>query len=567
MRNSRLVRRLCRLEKTLYRVLCTDSLKARRIGFTGLCVVVVTAVVLLLITGVSVQCSAPCDYMLMLDAGHRILYGQAPHVDFVSFAGPTAFLPVVLGMLAGGENASSLAYGSALLLPLLTFLAWRIAVRRVPPAVAFGFAVMVGGLLIGTFSLGVGYGWYVPSYAMQYNRLGWALLCMLALAVLVQPRSEAAPRGDIGDGISVGVCAGLLVFLKLNYAGAAILFLGLGCILYRRRPRFLLASVVAFLGVIGLCAVFLHGGFSAYARDLWMPLQVNAGGVHSRTVFAALNNLWELWAICTVVLLWSRPAFLPGQARKAVIPLVLTLLCAGVGVVIVAGNFQWYSVPLFAVAGIALAENFRRGWSCKLATRVSSMSPRSYRLRVGFSSVAVIAACLALAIPDFGSVGHSFLWQVGYPSATMSDVTIHADSLEGISFRETTHRNGSADPLARQDPNTPHGNATLSNDGLRLLQGHVDSHARILAMAFSNPFPFALQLPSPKGSPICIDGTHMSKLYHASAEGVFADVTHVMFQKPFTGSAAWEDIYGNYVRTHFVQIDESPLWILYVPRL
>ncbi len=86
-------------------------------------------------------------------------------------------------------------------------------------------------------------------------------------------------------------------------------------------------------------------------------------------------------------------------------------------------------------------------------------------------------------------------------------------------------------------------------------------------MDFSNPFPFALGKPSPKGDALW---WHVGKTFdekrHLPAERVYGDTTLLLVPKwPLTPreSKLLQRIYGPYVDTHFARVAESQLWTLY----
>ena len=109
------------------------------------------------------------------------------------------------------------------------------------------------------------------------------------------------------------------------------------------------------------------------------------------------------------------------------------------------------------------------------------------------------------------------------------------------------------------------------NDGLQLLRGHIASRSKIFTVALTNPFAFALGLPSPRGTLAWWDlNFSFSGDYFPSAANTFQDVDLVMIPvlHPSDEGCCQPTVqqmllvYGPYLRDHFAQIDNSQYWIL-----
>ena len=339
-------------------------------------------------------------------------------------------------MLLAGPRAAALAYGPALLLPIITLWTWWFARQRLAAFPAMWLSLMVGGLLVATYPLGCA-GWRMTSYAMQYNRMGWSLLCMLALAMLVEPRRPLARCRWALEGASVAIIAGLLLFLKLNYACGMIAILGIGSVLYRRSVWFWLAGFVALLGILILYGVAMGGDFAAYFRDLWRLFQCTR---HSRNLFVrvagvAWGGLAELWVLGLILFLQLRPVFAGRRSAEVLRPWLkaaaVAAICVGIGIVVTGGNAQGYAIPYFVLAAIILAESFGRLFPPESpATGEDCDGPgESLRLRVCLGYLAAAVAGLGFIMPDFGSLGYSYLWKkMRAPQASAAE-RIHSPAL------------------------------------------------------------------------------------------------------------------------------------------
>ena len=111
------------LEDDLYRLFVADSKAHYRIAFVAVLIVVVAATTLMLAGGVAFQRPNCGDALLLLDTAWRYECGYKPHVEFFDSLGLTLLSPILLGMLIGGRNCNALAYGPAVLLPVLGLVA------------------------------------------------------------------------------------------------------------------------------------------------------------------------------------------------------------------------------------------------------------------------------------------------------------------------------------------------------------------------------------------------------------------------------------------------------------
>jgi hypothetical protein len=105
------------------------------------------------------------------------------------------------------------------------------------------------------------------------------------------------------------------------------------------------------------------------------------------------------------------------------------------------------------------------------------------------------------------------------------------------------------------------------NDGIALLRRHVNTQDRILALDFSNPFPFALNLPPARGgSTSWLLDASFNRSVHVADQDVFGDASFVMiprYERNASTVSALKEIYGAYLRRNFRLVDRSDDWELY----
>lgn len=97
------------------------------------------------------------------------------------------------------------------------------------------------------------------------------------------------------------------------------------------------------------------------------------------------------------------------------------------------------------------------------------------------------------------------------------------------------------------------------NDGLELLRKHISKNSKIVAIDFSNPFPFALELPPPDG------GASVNDNHHLEPEKMFKGANIVMIAKDSDNHKTVDRLrkyYDKYLEQNFTLIDSSKSWEL-----
>jgi hypothetical protein len=179
--------------------------------------------------------------------------------------GPCFFIILALGMIVVGPTAHALVAASASMCVLLTIWAWLIARHRLPPILALYFSMLVGLMVIGTYSLGCPS--HIVSYALLYNRFCQAMLGILMVESLTPPRTQS-PRVPFLGGLSSGALLVLLFFTKFSFLSAGgILLLASPLLVGLGKQR--LAGLIA--GVVLIAApmlIYLRGDIAAILADI-----------------------------------------------------------------------------------------------------------------------------------------------------------------------------------------------------------------------------------------------------------------------------------------------------------
>jgi len=576
----RLFRQLVCPEEWLTQLYEADSEQAYRIGFALLMVCLLTVCGMVWGTGCAHQMINPWDSVNLLDAGWRVYQGQVPHRDFFCHLGVVYVGLVAFGKKLGGPSASALAYAGLLPALPLGLCCWWLASRRFAAFPALVLSAMVGALPLGTSQLGMVHDYKLPSYAMQYNRLGWALMCVVLVQLLIPPRKELTTRRLLAEYLISGLVISTLVFTKVNYAIVAIGLLPLGMLF---RPQ--LKAWAALVGgvVLGtmLIATILPLDVSAMFAD-----QQNIAAVHrlekriSEIKEIVGDNLPLILALMGTALFMTQPILgrqeIPGRS-KAILGWIRFLFAAAtallVGIAICSTNCQRTAIPTFALSALFLLEGFHRSRTVALGPEPL---PADDRVRWLFGVWVFLLLSAPIAIYDAMSVSYCCLWRkikapsapaiVRVPTDTMSDMLFpyipgdaktHEALVQKILARGIHHPDMSSCEYA-----------VWLSDGVALLEHWTDDKSRVFTMDFLNSYSFIMKLPSPRGTPLCLHLKHLvNNDHHPAVERVFEEVTHVMVPKRYlvAASGLWIDTcYGPYMRDHYSRVATSDLWELYV---
>ena len=575
-----LIRRLCCWEDSALRFLVLDSPRSYRVCLALLAGCVASLTLLLFVTGCSHQVNDPVDASILLDGLWRLCNGQRPHHDFFSIIGVAPLLVLRLGALVGGVNVNALAYGVGLLFPLVSAWGWIVARRRFSAPIALGFALYCGTLLIATVPLGYHSDIRHPSYEMQYNRLGWALFCLLIGTVAIAPRVPLATRAVRLEGLVTGAIVGALLFTKINYLGMSVVALGMGLILVRPTRR-LLPGIVA--GCALACFAFilyLHFDLVAYLRDLKSiaaVAQKPADTIFQLRWLLQQNFLALAFLVMAFALLALRWLRLAGGVGRWSTPFPSALLVCGsvvaMGILICRANTQSYQIPLFAVSGLILCETYRR----EFADRMAAESPGGEdHVRFLFANGVSLTLLAGILVQDASSVVYSAGWKFLRANRAPLPCRIEVGPLRDMALpwypgELTKDANALVHDILERAPAwhalTPALYARAITDGIELLRPHCTPQTRIFVMDAVNPFSFALQIPPPFGVPLCYDCTMLGEGRCPPAETLFKDVNTIMVPKGPQCKNDYDFLmhqYGSLLTTDFKLVGESPLWSVYV---
>lgn len=226
------------------------------------------------------------DLMVFYDGAHRILSGQVPNRDFHTPLGLLAYLLPAFGLWLGGSLGAMAPLATALFALMLAGPLFYVSASRLPFPYAVLFVAYVAMLAVAPINPGGS--WLDPTFAMFYNRFGWAALSALFLMAL--PRIRPGFGGTALDAVCAAWLAIVLFYLKLSYAAVGAAFL-LALLALPSCRRF---AALALLGA-GLAMLLVEAfwrGTGAYLADAVNAAHVTGavrGGVFQMALLVGRN--------------------------------------------------------------------------------------------------------------------------------------------------------------------------------------------------------------------------------------------------------------------------------------
>ncbi|MEP6667588.1 MAG: hypothetical protein ABJF10_00460 [Chthoniobacter sp.] len=566
--------------------------RAKRLSIAGLWVSgVVALAVMIWLTGFPVMWEKLNDVLVLLDGGWRVWNGQVPHRDFYSVIGPYPLGVFALGFALRGSDVSGLPLALLCVGVVMSAISWRATQGRLTLwwrlAVAFqtlllpvAVTFLGGGTDIGGGE-GPPFGFaFHTSYAMQYNRMGWAALLNQMLIMLLPRRSAETTRQMVGDAVLAGMMVALCVFCKINF----LLGTGFLCVwwLYssEQRARRAAALLAGFLLISVLLAI-KPGGVLAYFVDQWRLLHVSRTESHVQSLLVRLRANWS-WLLILVgghisLLVECKRRQASVQVGWGWLPMNF-FVALGVSLFVTTFNTQRGEVPGFLVAGLITVE---------MALRAMAQDPMGAapEKREALLTKCLVAKALCAVFVmsgicyDWGSLAYAALWKIRKP-----DWAKESERLPGmlsvipipVYFNEPTE-NSEVDKAITRRRSGPWANTGTDNfmtsrqtarwveDGMELLAKNAGPADRIFVAAWFNPFNLGLRIPPASGGGMHWDYDRVVDTHiHPDVQRTLSEVTIFMVPK----RADWLEqreymvrMYGQGLGTDFHAVGESTFWV------
>ena len=504
--------------------------RAFSLPWTILAVGVVLAA-LLALPGQTVTTKYVNDLFIFLDGAYRIVGGQVPNRDFHTSLGPLAFYLPALGYALTGRLAAAMPVGMALCVLLLGAIGAHVIASRMRAAIGLPLAIFL--LLTAAVPLNPGEGLADLSFAMFYNRLGWAALGLL-LVMYLAPR-EPSRRQAVLDTVCASVLTLFLIYLKVSYGLVAVAFVAL-IATDRRQWRWAVVTL-ALCALACLLVELIWRGTASYWADLELAREVSGELPDlQRLLTIVLLNLADVavYAIFAAILLWAGRSFRD---------LLFIGFCAVTGILIIEQNFQIFGILTLAAGAAVMAERLADRIAPALGARVRAGLP----LLLGMLMLPVVAQySLVLLL-------HATLAVSGQgepmPMTGFDGIRLARLSSEGL-FQNFSRYNRS---LA---------------DGAAVLASLETPVERVVVFDFVGPFTAGLGLQPAKGdSPWYHWGRTLDDRAFPAPEELLADAQIIMEPKwpvEFYTGVGMRRIYAGYLDENFSLAAESGDWRVYV---
>jgi hypothetical protein len=484
------------------------------------------------------------DAFILLDGAWRVRNGQVPYNDFFTDVGPLVHVLNAFGLRLSHDMPAGLGYAQAIAGLIAGAWSFGLSRRRLSPIGSVLVTTLAVFLTLAPFDTGNTPTMTTP--AMVYNRYGFAFVA-LGLIEAACARSTVTRLSEVLGGVSTGVVAILLLFIKVSYFPGLLLLLLLllGC---RRQTSWRWTGLLA-----GAAAAFLP--FLIYLRwtlgAMWRDLLILAGAKHVLREWFLAEALYgsalplAAFAFLAFALLsrWGAPV----AGRRV---LTIGIAVAAVGMLFVPANFPGTRLPLNAVAAVIVIDRVEAYFSARERSGAGRWEAR-------FSESAMRCAVLlwgALFIftPLFlDAAGLGYAARGRTSVLKVSGSTFNEPGLAGFSTFDS-------------------GYAHFVNDGLELARQHRRPDDTIMSLDFSNPFSYALRIgPAWGGTPMGMQfRTNFDDNNHVEPERLFGHASLVMIPQPETFSnsslaGSIPRIYGAWLEKHFHLIGETVFWRVY----
>ncbi len=491
------------------------------------------------------------DMLFNLSGAWYLHNGLAAHVDFHDPLGTLSFRLTAIGFWFTGPSVWAFIAGECVVTAGLFVTATAVAARRLPLVPAAMFVAFVCLLVLMPVNVGERVTDY--TFAMDYNAMGWAMLCVLSLLLFVPPR--VGPMSDWLDLAVAGVLIAGMYVLKITYFGTAIVELGVAvCVCEHLRRRWRLWSALAAVMLLNAVAPYNW----PYLRDIFTA--VGTGAANSDplgVIVVALANAPELSLMMigamVCLTLWH------GRVAPARLPVgAILFIVAGVGVL--TQNTQARGLPLSVVLIFLLYDHFRG-------------DPRTGR------PAATSLVLLTLLILPLAGLTKQTASLVAYHRHAINGSALYAferPALRGLVIPREEPGLLEAVSTQKFDPGLFTRIRTVDTDEEELSQFEYAQTIEEAAALFDdparrsggivlfdqvNPLPFILGRAPPRGVTLWL---HPAFPWQP-AERMLGDAKYVLVPKFSTFRTVTDmalDRYGSYLAAHFPQRIETRYWIL-----
>jgi hypothetical protein len=461
------------------------------------------------------------DLLIFLDGAHRIASGQVPNRDFHTALGPLVSYIPGAGYWLLGTLGGALPGGMALVTLLLAPVIAHVLATRLRPILALPFGAFLIAVLAAPVNLGESIG--ALSFAMFYNRIGWAALAAL-LVMYLRPVAEGRRRLAL-DAFCAAALTLAMLYTKVTYGAVAVAFL-VFMLLDARQRAWAAAAIV-------LVEAFWRSSL-AHVADLILASKVSGARPIDDLIEVVLRHIpdFAFFGMLAGLAIWR---------SRSVLDLLFLALCAGAGVLIANQNSQpWGIISLYAGAAVA----------AELVLRSQALNPGAERHLAAGTPLLVLAIILPTLLHCVAALGlHTAL------AVRQAGESFGIDKLERVRLVRLWSPGEHALQKAYLES---------LRDGARALAGLEPKPTRVSVLDFANGLSAGLGLAPPRGDSAWLHwGRNVDDAHHIPPEELFGGVEVLMVPKWGVNHAPLFQLYGAYVQQTFEPVRETAGWTVH----
>lgn len=485
---------------------------------------------LLVLPGVTATSMYFNDILIFIDGAYRVVHGQVPNQDFHTALGPLNYYLPGFGYWLTGQLGMAMPLGIAALMLVVAPIMVHVLGTRMRPLIAVPLAIFLMLLLATPMNTGE-----IPakiSFAMFYNRIGWALLGIL-LVMHLQPERPVRWQGGL-DAAAASILTMLLAYTKMTYGVVAFGFLIL--MLLQSEQRRWAGGAVALCGGIGLVVEMFWGGTLMHISDLVEATKVSGviePYIYARS-FLLTSGEYAVFALIAGLALWQQPR---------VTDFLFYGFCGAAGFALLNQNFQMIGIVSMLVGAAVAAEI--------LARHPQATSPTLQSVVRG-APFAVLILLLPISLSSAAAVGVHATF-----AATRAGVALETPNGTGLRIVNILNK-------GQFEFYSGYGQTLAS--GAALLASLDRTPSRVLVMDFVSPFASLAGLPPQEGGNAWMhDNRNFDLEIHLPADEMLGGVDIVLIPKKPVAEGTTEkmqEIYGPYLEQHFDLIRTTEFWSL-----
>jgi hypothetical protein len=507
------------------------KLKGSTLSVGGILIGAAVCACLLAGPATTIAASYVNDLFIYLDGAHRIASGQVPNRDFHTALGPLTFYIPAFGYWLSGSMGGAMPFGMALTTLILALPIAHVIGSRLQPLIAIPYGLFL--ILVLAVPTNFGESVSALSFAMFYNRIGWAALG--ALLVMYLRPEKSAEWQEMLDAICATALTLVMLYTKITYGFVALAFLGL-LLLDSRQRRWASISI----GLILICSLIVEAFWQstlAHAQDLLLTNRVSGSTGHTSLLATLVRNLFDfsLFAILSALILWR---------TRSVRDLLFFGFCILPGIMLQKQNAQPWGVLTLHAGAVVAAQMLLRAQE-----RTSPPGRKFLSLKSGVPLL-IMVLILPPLLQCFTALGlHTTM------AVAKSGKAFDLPRFQDIRLIA---------PWLSDEKTLMHTYLASIEEGARALESLPEKPTNVSVLDFANPFSAGLGLPPPRGDNAWLHwGRNINEAYFPEAEQYFADVEVLMVPKWGINNIPLRGLYQSYIDTAFEPLQETEGWIVY----